>query len=215
MVRFHIWFTKTRWTSKVQTAWFLGLGKDQGRTYPNCMIFGLGKGQGWTDPDGLTLFFFDLGFTHVTDWVRVAQILFAGVLVWWSCFVFVCCLCLSLYLDPLFLLNEMTRRSPVWFEKKKTRWVAKRNNICTLVHFDSVKCPTWPIQQSYFLSKPSTIQTDRRCGGVTAFIYLNMTDALWFRSSQQNKITWYFFILSNPNYVTDTDILSLNLYSKK
>jgi hypothetical protein len=42
-----------------------------------------------------------------------------------------------------------------------------------------------------------------------------MTDALWFRSSQQNKITWYFFILSNPNYVTDTDILSLNLYSKK
>jgi hypothetical protein len=68
----------------------------------------------------------------------------------------------------------------------------------------------------YLLSKPCTIETkNRRCGGATAFIYLKVTDALWFRSSQQNKIAWYFFILSNPNYVTNTDILSLNLYSKK
>jgi hypothetical protein len=107
----------------------------------------------------------------------------------------------------------------------KHNGITKRNNPCaedlkfTLAHdLNAVQSlATWPIQQNYHLSKPCIYDWKHTEGVLrgTASIYLNVTKALWFRCSQQNKITWYFFILSNPNYVTNTDILSLNLCLQK
>lgn len=102
---------------------------------PNCMISWFGQGPGQNRPE-LHDFWFRQGSGMNRSWWPDPFLFWsrfhpcnrlsssssdpvcrgAGLVVLF-CF-FVCYLCLSLYLDPPFLLNEMTRRSPAWFEKK-------------------------------------------------------------------------------------------------
>jgi len=46
------------------------------------------------------------------------------------------------------------------------------------------------------------------------FIYLNITNALRIRSSNENKITWYHIILMEPHYISNMYLLCLDLQNK-
>lgn len=44
-----------------------------------------------------------------------------------------------------------------------------------------------------------------------SYIHLNIANALWIRGTNQNKITWHFIILTKPHYITNMNILCLDL----
>jgi hypothetical protein len=47
------------------------------------------------------------------------------------------------------------------------------------------------------------------------FIYLNITNALGIRSSNENKITWYLIILMEQHYISNMYLLSLDLQNER